>query len=164
MHIHILISAAILAALGMTAMAADDPFVGTWKQDVGKSQYTGVPVPKEVTLTVKNEGDKRVLRFKGENPDGSPIRLTVTEPLQGGDATIQVDPIMARNGGVDAYDKVTFHPIDARHCELTYMKGGREAGKRRVEVSEDGRTQRAWFTGTSPDGKRVVMNDVWEKE
>lgn len=154
----------VLALAIVCAAAADDPFTGTWKQDVGKSEYTGVPAPKEVTLSVTDEGDKRVLRFAGQNPDGSPISLTVTEPIQGGEVSIQMDPAMAKEHGDEMYDKVTFHAIDARHCELLYMRGGKEAGKRRVEISEDGRTQRAWFTGTGPGGKKVVMNDVWEKQ
>ncbi len=46
----------LLAVATATLIAADDPFVGTWKLDVAKSTYKNITVPKEATVDAVLEG------------------------------------------------------------------------------------------------------------
>lgn len=75
-------AALTLAATTLVA-ASDDPFAGTWKLDVEKSTYSGLPKPKDLTLTIADQGANRVVKFNGTAQDGSPIKVEFTEPKDG---------------------------------------------------------------------------------
>jgi hypothetical protein len=54
---------------------------------------------------------------------------------------------------------------DPRHTIFTYYrKDGSVFGVRHVSISPDGKSLRAKFTGTAPDGKTMIMNDYVEKQ
>ena len=48
----------ILCILAARLLAADNPFLGTWKLDVAKSQFSPGPGPKELTVRLEQDGDK----------------------------------------------------------------------------------------------------------
>src|SRR4051812_21213053 len=81
-----------MLAIGSTLWAAD-PFVGTWKLDLAKTTTIPpnptTPQPKQVTLTVKEQGDHRSVTVEGTNADGSPLRDGFTIPITGGPGKIE---------------------------------------------------------------------------
>jgi hypothetical protein len=89
-----------MLAFGSMLFAAD-PFVGTWKLDLAHTTTTPpnptASQPKQVTVTIKEQGDSRVVSIEGTNADGSPIRGGFTVPLTGGPGTVEgaVTPTMA---------------------------------------------------------------------
>jgi len=150
---------AALALSGSTLLAADnDPFTGTWNLDVQKSTYSGVPKPKELTLTATDQGDNRLLAFSGLNADGSPIKMEITEPRKGG--PIQLTGAPPNN----AWDTATLKVIRPGAEDITYSKDGKQVGVRHVRIARDHQTITARFTGTDAEGKTVTQNDVWQKQ
>lgn len=150
---------AALALAGSTLIAADnDPFAGMWNLDVQKSTYSGVPKPKELTLTVTDHGDNRLLAFNGTNADGSPIKMEVTEPMKGGPLGLTGAPPN------DAWDSATLKVISPTAQDITYSKDGKEVGVRHIRIARDHQTMTARFTGTDSQGKKITQNDVWHKQ
>ena len=149
-------SFAVLTFLAGTLTAAEDPWVGTWKLDTAKSVYTNHPKPKELTLTVTDDATQ-VLAFDGTAADGSPIKMRLIAPLDGG----QMTGIPANN----AYDTAILKHLSPTSSEIIYSKGGKEVAVRRIRLSADHRTLTARYRGPGPDGqKTVVQNDVWHKQ
>jgi hypothetical protein len=48
----------VLAAMAFTQVFAQtNPLFGTWKLNLAKSKYTGIPAPKEMTRKVEADAD-----------------------------------------------------------------------------------------------------------
>lgn len=150
--------AALTLAAGTLVAADNSLFLGTWKLNVEKSTYNGVPKPKEETLTVTDQGGNQLLSFAGIGADGSPIKMEITSPKTGGPMQITGAPPSL------SFDAITFKPISRTTQDMIYSKGGKQAGIRHVKIAGDHQTITARFTGTGADGKTVTQNDVWEKQ
>lgn len=148
------------ALLGGALIAADnDPFVGTWKLDVNKSTYSNIPKPKELTLTVTNDGTNQVLTFNGTAADGSPITGQISAPMNGGSMNLAKAPM--RN---TAYDSAVLKKINSRTEGIVYSKDGKKVATRHVRVASDGKTLTARYAGPNSQGETVTQNDVWHKQ
>jgi hypothetical protein len=150
--------AALTLAAGALAAADNDPFVGTWKLDAEKSTYSGVPKPKELTLTATDQGDSRLLTFNGTTADGSPIKMEVTEPIKGGPVKITGAPPN------QSWDTATFMPISSATQDIAYSKDGKQVGVRHIRLARNHQTLTARFTGTDAQCKTITQNDVWQKQ
>lgn len=149
--------AAVAFLAGTLAAAADDPWVGTWKLDLAKSVYTNHPKPKELTLTVSNEDATQVLAFDGTAADGSPIKMRIIAPIDGG----QITGFPANS----AYDTAILKHLSPSSEEIIYSKGGKEVAVRRIRLSADHQTLTARYRGPGPDGlKTITQNDFWKKQ
>jgi hypothetical protein len=142
-----------MLAVAMPLFAAD-PFLGTWKLDPAKSNYTAGSAPKDVTIVIEEQGDTYQVSATGTYADGSPISVKYTIPKGGGTGTVQEGP----------FDAVTSKRVSARARENTYTKNGKETMSRRVVVSRDGKTLRNTVKGTGPQGTRVAGVDVFNKQ
>lgn len=150
---------AALSLLGGSLIAADnDPFVGTWKLNVDKSTYNGVPKPKEETVTVTHQGDNQLLSFTGTTADGSPIKMEITVPINGGPMQITGAPPNP------AWDTATLKRINPTTEDLIYSKDGKQVGVRHVKIAGNHKTLTARYTGPGPQGKTITQNDFWEKQ
>lgn len=161
MRISILLFGLCVAG-SLTAVLAggDDPWTGTWKLNLAKSEYHGMSQPKNVTITAVDEGDHRVLTFTGTGVDGSDISMKVVEPLVSGPADIEG----ANTGKGQMWDRADEKVIDSHHHEIVSMKGAKEAGKRSITLSPDGRRVITRFTGKTPDGKTISSTEYYEKQ
>ena len=149
--------AALAFLAGTLVAAADDPWVGTWKLDTAKSVYTNHPKPKELTLTITDEGATQTYAFKGTAADGSPIKMQIIAPADGGQVT--GFPVSS------AYDTAILKHLSATSNEIIYSKAGKEVAVRRVRLSPDHKTMTARYTGPGAQGqKRITQNDVWHRE
>jgi hypothetical protein len=150
-----------LALLGGTLIAADDdPFVGTWKLDLAKSIYSSnLPKPKELTLTIVDQGGNRLVTFNGTGANGAPIKMELTEPIKGG-------PIEVRGGPSNPSSLVTVvsEYMSPTAHDFVYSKGGKEVPRRHIEMSEDHQTFTARYTGPDPQGKSITQNDFWRRQ
>src|ERR1044071_4462762 len=54
-------------------VAADNPFLGTWKLNTAKSKSTGMPLAKEMTVKFVADGDKVRRIATGTDGEGKPI-------------------------------------------------------------------------------------------
>ncbi len=150
--------AAFTLAVAALGAANDDPFAGTWKLDVEKSTYTGIPKPKDLTLTIVDQGPNRVVTFNGTAQDGSPIKVELTEPRTGGAIQIAGAPPN------QSWDSATLKFINLTSHDLIYSKDGKEIAVRHIRMPRDHQSFMAYFTGPDPQGKTVTQNDVWEKQ
>jgi hypothetical protein len=72
-----------LAGAGLTpAQGTVNPRVGTWRLNLAKSNFAGMPAPKSETRTVEAQGNGEKVTFDGVAADGSRIALTrkATDP------------------------------------------------------------------------------------
>lgn len=150
--------AALLLLGGSLIAADDDPFAGTWKLNVGKSVYSGAPKPKEENLVVTDQGDNRLLAFTGTRADGSPIKMEIVEPKNGGPVQMTGAPPNA------AWDTVVLKVINPATQEMIYTKDGKKVGVRHIKLASTHETLTARFSGSNAQGKKIEQDDVWEKQ
>src|ERR1700720_1850611 len=76
-----------LAVPGWT-LAQDNPAIGTWKLNVEKSKYNGIPAPKSLTRTVTADGDSVKYSFEGTGAEGGALSYSFTVKYDGKDETV----------------------------------------------------------------------------
>jgi hypothetical protein len=142
----------VLGILGLaTALAAADPFVGTWKLNSAKTVYkTGAP-PKAQTVVITEKGTDLDVNITGTAADGSAIASHYTMPAKGGEGKIIKS----------AWEGVTTKRPSETSRVITYMKGGKPAYTASPSVS--GNIMTVPVKGTDPQGKTVEGTLVFEK-
>src|SRR3954469_7682315 len=74
--------------LGLTnSLLAADPFIGTWKLNVGKSKPAPAPpgmAVKEETLVIEEITERYEVTVKATQENGSAISARYSHPLKGG--------------------------------------------------------------------------------
>ncbi len=138
----------ILCGLALVAaVAADDPFVGTWKLNVAKSKFSPGPPLQSQTVTIG--ADKKV-EVSGVDGKGQTIKWSYT--AKPGTATIIGMPdasvIETRKGNI----------VDHR------WKIGKATQMGHGVISKDGKSMIYTLQGTDADGKKVNDRSVYEKQ
>lgn len=143
--------AVVLLAMSVATWAADDPFLGTWKLNVGKSKMSSGAAP-----------EARVETFTA-NPDG--YRLTMGEssvtlyfdrkdhPRDRGNVAIAVGA-----------DTASAQRINSRKIQTTFKRGGKPIATVTREVSADGRSLTATGDGITLKGEKFHNVLVFEKQ
>ena len=136
-------------------ISAADPFVGTWKVDVGKSLYrTGNP-PKSMTVTIAESGADEDTTVAVVTADGADISYQFKTPLKGGTGTV------VKGVGFDA---VSAKRIDATSRETRLLQGTKEVRTVRNSLTRDGKTMNSTVTGVDAQGKPVTANLISERQ
>ena len=152
------LSLGMMLAVGNLLLAAD-LFVGTWKLDLVHTATTPpnptAPQPKQVTLTIQQQGDHRVVIIQGTNADGSPIRGGFTVPVMGGPGTVQ-------EGG-ETYDGLTLKYVSPTVHDLIYTKGDKAVATRHVVLSPDHKTMTTTYKGADEQGSPTTRVEVWHR-
>jgi hypothetical protein len=152
-------AALVLAMSAVVATAAENPFVGTWKQDNAKSTSTSPdPWPKSVT------------RVYTESDQG--VALTTTTMAADGKTSTTVRPAIKLDGaphtvtitGDPTVDTVSLKQLGERMIEYAYTKSGKPVASGIAAVSNDGKTLA--FTGKlmTPKGEQVYYTIVHDKK
>jgi hypothetical protein len=148
----------VMLAVGGTPFGAD-PFVGTWKLDLAHTSTTppnpAAPQPKQVTLTIKEQGDRRVVTIQGTNADGSPLRGGFTVPVMGGPGTVE--------GNSKAYDGLTLKYVSSTVHDLIYTQGDKAVATRHVVLSPDHKTMTTTYKGEDEQGSPTTRVEVWHR-
>jgi hypothetical protein len=148
--------AAAACVLGVVLMAADSPFVGTWKFSPDKSKITpGSPALKAATVMIEAEGNTLKATVEGTDPEGKPIKYVAKSALDGTPGTITGSPTM------DATEtkQVNDHTIDA-----VAKKDGKLVYTDHRVVSKDGKTMTVTRTGMTADGKKYKNTLILDKQ
>lgn len=133
-----LILCSLLALRAGTALAADNPWNGSWKLDESRSHLTGE------TMTF-SKGAGEMLHFS----DGSTINYDFA--LDGKDYKAWANRTVAwTTPGKNSWDSI-------------YRAGGKELSKGHRELSADGKTLTETWTGTRPDGTTFREMDVFSR-
>ncbi len=151
----------ILGLSAVTAsplMAQDNPFVGTWKLNVAKSKYVGVPMPKSQTREVTAVGAGAKYSFTGVAADGSSVEYSFTTNFDGKDAAVTGTGMP---GGADA---IALKRVGTHKTVGTLKKGGKEVGHAESEVSKDGKVVTVKTKAKGADGKEVTAESVYDKQ
>jgi hypothetical protein len=148
---------ALFVAVVATA-AQDNPFLGTWKLNVAKSKFNGVPTPKTLTRTITAEGSGTKYSFAGTAADGSAFGYSFVSSYDGKDCAI------SGTGTPAGADAITLKHIAANKTEGTLKKGGSEVGKVTAEVSKDGKVATVKSKGKTADGKDWSSESVYDKQ
>ena len=147
-----------LLTIGSAVMASGadaDPVVGTWKLNVTKSVFAGVPALKSQIRTYSRAARALTLKMKTVSAEGKETTTQATYHLDGKDY-----PSM---GNLD-FDSLSGMQIDINTAEFTLKRAGKPIGKIRRSVSEDGRTLTINFVLTNADGVQTSALTVFDKQ
>ena len=136
-----------------------NPFLGTWKLNLGKSKFAGVPAPKSLTRTVVADGASGArYSFEGIAADDSPIAFSFSTQYDGKDS-----PVTGKGmpGGADS---ISFKPITNNKVETTLKRGGKEIGSSIVGTAMNRRVTLVNSRGVLPDGKPFHTQTYFEKQ
>jgi len=139
---------------GMVAIAADDPFMGTWKLNVAKSKI-GAGAPTNSTVIYAPAGDSVKCTVDGVDGSGKPSHNEWTGKFDGKDYPITGDA----NADMRSYTKV-----NDRTLSTTQKKGGKVVSTGKIVVSADGKSRTVTNDITSADGKKIASTAVYDKQ
>jgi hypothetical protein len=145
----------MLALLGCSAMlCAADSFVGTWKLNLAKSDYTTGAPPKEQIVTITAEGSDLHVRVNAITAEGAKTVVNYTVPLEGG---------LGKMDKSLAYDGISGKHLGPNEREISRLKDGKPVFTARSTVAPDGKTMIGHTKGVSPLGKPVENTLFYEK-
>jgi hypothetical protein len=135
-------------------MSNTDPFLGTWKLDVGKSKFSPVwqammktAPPKEETSVIREVGaDEFEMTITGILTDGKPLAVKATFPRQGGAVKLQQGPFPEGMAIVSTR-------IDSNNGYATYLLNGKQVFVAQNVISENGKTMQVTTRGMDAQGK-----------
>jgi hypothetical protein len=151
---------AVICWLAITGLAQTqrDLFVGTWELNLEKSQYSPGPAPRELTRTVRAQGDGIQVSYKGVASDGSRIADSYTAKFDGKDYP---DTGTGTPNGADTF---ALKRIDSHTYEMTAKKAGKVVLTGRAAVSKDGRVTTITTQGTNAKGLATHNVAVLDKQ
>jgi hypothetical protein len=138
----------LLLLCALTLVAADNPFIGTWKLDVVKSKFSPGPAPQSQTVVI---GADNKVEVSGMDDKGQAQSWSYMY-TPGAAATITGIP--------DASVTETRKGNTVEHV----WKIGKGTQKGHGVVSKDGKTMIYTLKGTDGDGKKVDDRSVYEKQ
>jgi hypothetical protein len=148
-----LISALVLA-LAVIVIAADDPFIGTWKMNPAKSKFTNTTL-KSFTHTIEAQGDgfKEVqdLVFSDEEA----THRGWSGKYDGKGCMITGDP---------RTDTISLTKPNATTVKYVFKKNGNEVGSGKAVISKDGKTITDVGSGKDEKGKAFTYSVFQEKQ
>jgi hypothetical protein len=145
-----------LCLLGMLVFAADNQFLGTWKVNTTKSQFSPGPGPKELTVTFAQDGDQVKRSAEGVDGEGKPIKMESSIKWDGQD-----HPVSSADGTPMT---VAAKLVNNNTVEYTVKMNGKVTTTGRAVLSKDGKTVTSTETGVNAKGEKVRNVVVSERQ
>ena len=142
-----------LCMFTLSAFSVD--VTGTWKLNTKKSKYTGMPMPKEMTVTYTPEGSGWRYAAKGTSATGQRMESGFTYVKDGEEI---------KTTGFPNWDSIVVNNATSDKASGIMKRGGKEVGTLTRIISEDGKTMTIRGKATTPDGKPVSYVSVYERE
>jgi len=142
-----------LCVFSISMVAAESPFVGTWKLNTSKSKSAPGTAVKEMTVTFEAVGDQMKRVATGTDPDGQPINQNSTIAWDGKDHPIDAPGIT-----------VAVNKVNDRTLNVTLKQEGKVIDSIRAAISKDGKTMTSYEKGQDPKGRKLDNKDVFEKQ
>ena len=136
----VLVSCTTLSA----AVAADDPFIGTWVLNAAKSEAPLGAVPGSATVVVTSAGVGRYKSVSETTIGGATMRGEITFGLDGKDYNAIVNPAPPNAASLVQ----SFERIGTNAYRTTIKMNGQPIATTLSEVSPDGKTLTQTTTGT----------------
>ncbi len=151
----IAVIAATACVLGLARLvAAGDPFTGTWKLNLTKSELPP-PLPRSVIVYIECDGQSISIREETEDQDGQRHTANIKARFDGKEY-----PLV----GTPRADMVVYERLDARTIRGTSRKNGKVLVHETVVLSPDGKTVTTTYSGANAEGKAVIGTAVFEKQ
>jgi hypothetical protein len=146
---------AMLFVLTIGLWAADDPFMGTWKLNLAKSNYGSAPTPKSETIKLEPWEDGAKATVDMVTAQGRAIHYELAAKYDGKDYPIKGDPLA---------DTIAVKRTDANHAESTWKKDGKVVSRVQEVISRDGKTWTATIATKDAQGKDIKIVQVSDKQ
>ena len=143
-----------LCALSL-AVAADNPFLGTWKLNEAKSHIPAGAAKITSAVYSSAANDMVTVITDGVDAKGNPIHTEWTGKFDG-----KPYPVT----GTPGVDNRTVEARGVRTLIATNLKGVKPVSKGKIEVSADGKSRTLDLTGTTPDGKPYKATYFYDKQ
>lgn len=145
-------------ALAAAALAADNPFVGTYKENASKTKAnSGRPDRTSVvTFTAQQNGLK--LLADGVDPDGNTYHVTYVAKFDGNDYPV------SGMAGMQSADTVAIERIDPNTFSELFKKNGKEIFSARLVISSDGKTLTRTTKEKDAQGKDRSSINVYDRQ
>jgi hypothetical protein len=156
-----ILSSAFLGALltsGSAVIAAGsvaDPAVGTWKLNLAKSAFAGIPAYKSQIRIYSRSGQDITLKMTTVSAEGKETTTQATYKLNGKDYPSMGNP---------DFDSLSGTQIDNNTVEFTLKRAGEPVGKIRRTVSKDGQTLTINYEITNANGVQTGAVTVFDKQ
>jgi hypothetical protein len=147
----------MLAVVGSTPSAQDEPRVGTWELNLAKSTFSPGPAPRRQTLTFHAAGPQWVALLQGTDASGRPINPDMNNLAINFDG--KDHPTKTEN-----YDTTAWKRISATTYEVIRKKAGKVVLTSINVISKDGRTMTITTKGVNADGQSVHNVRVYDKQ
>lgn len=133
-----------------------DPFVGTWKQNLAKSKFDPANLAPKSGSTSKIDAIEGGLKFTNDGVDaaGKPTHNEWSGKFDGKDNPVKGDPNR---------DTAALKKIDDDTIEIISKKAGKVVGTNRTVFSRDGKTRTQTAYGTNAQGIKFNNTVVYEK-
>ena len=151
-----LVLAVLTVSIGL--LAADDPFIGTWKLNLAKSKYGTVQPPKSSTRTAVAQGNGVKVSFDGVSADGSRFAYSYATNYDGKDSPI------SGVGQANGADTIAVKRVDANTTTATLKKAGKVVSTTTGTVSKDGKVYTIDSKGVDVNGKPRNVVSVYDKQ
>ena len=135
--------------------AQNDPFVGTWQINLGKSKYNPGPPPMSQTVTIQADGQNHKLTLTATDAAGKPTNSTIMRAYDG---------IPHPAPGNPGYDAEAATRVDAHTVIVSRSKGGKLVETDTMSVSADGKTRTFTTVGIDANGRPVGNMTVFDKQ
>ena len=150
--------AVVLFVFSTLASAQQNPFVGTWKLNVSKSQYGTTQPPKSTTRTFVAQGRGAKFSYEGVNADGSPINYSFTTNFDGKDSPV------TGVGQANGADTIATKSVDANTYTSILKKAGKVVSNNKTTLSKDGKAVTIESKGVDASGKPRNVVSVYDKQ
>ena len=139
------------------AVAASNPFLGTWKLNEAKSHFPAA-AGKNTTVTYTAGADEMItIVTDGVDGKGTPVHTEWTGKFDG-------KPFPVTGTGTNGVNKRTVMAKGTQTLIMTNLNGVKPVNKGSIEVSADGQARTVEITGTGPDGKPYKATYFYDKQ
>jgi hypothetical protein len=139
------------------AVAADNPFIGTWKLNPAKSRMApDAPALRAALVRIEAFGDSLRFTTEGTGADGKPLNFAYEAPLDGKTVgAVTGSPFM---------NSTVLKRVDRDTVAAIAMKDGKEVFQDRRVVSKNGKTLTISRTGNTGAGKPYHSTFILERQ
>jgi hypothetical protein len=146
----------LAVSLFATALfAADNRFLGTWKVNIAKSQFSPGPVPKELTVTFADDGEKIKRALEGIDAEGKPFKQEGSIKWDGQDHPMP-------NG--DGTMTIAWKMVNDNTVQFTRKSEGKVTTTGHAVLSKDAKTVTITETSVNSKGEKVHSVVVLERQ
>ena len=147
-----ILMAALVLALAVIAVAADNPFIGTWKMNPAKSNGTNY---KSYTIKVESRDNGFSAAQDIVSTEGKVIHTTQRAKYDGKDYPLKGSP--------DA-DMLSFTRPDPNTVDYIVKKNGKEIQRGQAVISKDGKIWTERGGGKDAKGQAFTYTIIMEKQ